>query len=181
MFINKPEPDGAGGNWACCLVQGVSVRDGLADDGAVIRVCKDFLKARQCSTSPTDSSVLPEAASNATARKPHCRRPWGLCVLRAYQRLCCRALRAPTDRLYAFKHRPRKFLAAEAQLRKRFEGEKQESPTCIGSAAPGNAQDSPSIRDALEDLEDDIYCGNCLVRCGARRVDLELLVEKPRP
>ncbi|KAL8453553.1 hypothetical protein Emag_001772 [Eimeria magna] len=99
-------------------LQGVLIVDGLADDEAVIRACKKCLRSGGSTTpSGLGSSLLPSEAASDQEEKFKCTPRWGVCVLRAYQRLCSLSLRAPTDRLYAFNYLSSKLLTAEAQLR----------------------------------------------------------------
>lgn len=159
--------------WLRLLAQDVSVRDGLSDDGAVIRACKDFLNGSACDAPAAASSAPSETASDPGSRETSRKPRWGLCVLRAYQRLCSQALRAPTSRLYAFNHRPRKFLAAEAQLREKLQREGDAFPACSDCSPPGKDSDRPSVDGVTEDLEDDTCCENCLVRCSPRSGDID--------
>ncbi|OEH80009.1 exonuclease domain-containing protein [Cyclospora cayetanensis] len=119
-------------------LKGARVRDGLANDSEIIRVCKELLQRKSFNTGGSNTAqeacsgdALPvapmaqpssEATSNPRASDAHGVASWGVCVLRGYQRLCCRALHASTDQLYDFQDRTRLLLAAEAQLRQQRKG-----------------------------------------------------------
>ncbi|KAL8431738.1 hypothetical protein ACSSS7_005064 [Eimeria intestinalis] len=137
-------------------LQGVSIVDGLSDDEAVVRACKTCLRSEGSTTSPAlDSSPLPsEAASDQKEGKPKCKPRWGVCVLRAYQRLCSLALRAPADRLYAFNYLPSKLLTTEAQLRNQPAKDEQahSGRTCNASQACGEKSN------CLRGSNDDVSC-----------------------
>ncbi|KAL8426639.1 hypothetical protein Efla_005896 [Eimeria flavescens] len=155
-------------------LQDVTVADGLPDDSAVVRVCKDFLKSEGLAKKKTQSaggSASPlGAACGSVGERSDGRPRWGVCVLRAYQRLCCHALQSPTDRLYAFNHWPRKLLAAEAQLRLKLEGENGVSPTSLSTSSTSNPVDDSNSQNGAgvsDELKDDVYCENHLVRNSA--------------
>lgn len=162
------------------MSQDVCLRDGLPDDEAVVRTCKELLENTGPRTSSTSSSTQSDRKGPPSETTVDCQPRWGVCVLRAYQRLCCRALRAPTKQLYAFNDRSRKLRAAEAQLRKNLRAKKQESPASTRSTPPENSYDSPITNGLVKSSSKEDSCDNCLVSSQPRLAASKLLERMPR-
>ncbi|XP_026189891.1 uncharacterized protein LOC34619269 [Cyclospora cayetanensis] len=168
-------------------LKGARVRDGLANDSEIIRVCKELLQRKSFNTGGSNTAqeacsgdALPvapmaqpssEATSNPRASDAHGVASWGVCVLRGYQRLCCRALHASTDQLYDFQDRTRLLLAAEAQLRQQRKGgqtgEEGSAPAAVDCmpVSANEALDSEELMTRSDGLQaEEGVCCDCLCR-----------------
>lgn len=139
--------------------QDVYVKDGLSDDGAVVRVCKDFLKERNEAGEGNITSINETKQNNNNNNNNktgfnHKNRPWGVCVLRSFQRLCSHALGAPPEELYLFSYRSSCLLAAETELKRRREGDRRQGlATCATSPGSETGEESNNNENSFEDLK----------------------------